>query len=96
MVVRNHDYTVVLGKDDAAMLDKLGEPLKVSDVLKDFATEYGFKFTTEDTGGRGAGSSDTKVVLKGTSFDAYLAAKEIKQNTGEADAAYIEWTASNK
>lgn len=95
-VVKKGETIVVTGADGKTIVDKLGEPMKVSDVLKSFATENGFKLKTADPGGRGASSSSDTGGVKGIPFGDYLAKKGIKQNTPESDDAYIEWEKSNK
>ena len=93
---RKGEHTVVLDKDGKPVLDKLGDPQPVSEVIKSFATGYGFKIKEADPGGRGTGSSTTSSPLKGKDFNAYLEEKGIKPMTDEADKAYIEWKEANK
>ncbi len=97
-VVRKNGNTVVLDGKEQPILNKLGEPMPITDVLTNFATDYGFKFKKEDEGGRGSGSSEPKnnTVLKGQTFTEVLAARDVRQNTEEADKLYVEWGAANK
>lgn len=96
-VVRKDGKTIVLGSDGQPILNKLGEPESIANVLKTHASEYGFKIKAEDSGGRGAGSSEgvQPSVYKGKTFDQALSEKGVKPNTNEADKLYVEWKAQN-
>lgn len=93
---RQKNTTVVLDSYGKIVVDKLGEPEKISNVLKSFADGYGFEFEKLDTGGRGASSSENKPSLKGLTFEQTLASKGIQPHTSEADEVFKEWKAANQ
>lgn len=93
---RKGEKTVVLDASGNLVADKVGEPMPVSEVVKSFATGYGFKMKEPDQGGRGAGSSTTGSPLKGRNFDDVLAERGIKPMTDEADKVFLEHQAANK
>ena len=97
-VTKKEDKIIVLDKEGKPVLDKLADPAKVSDVVKTFAEGYGFKFKSEDTGGRGTGSSTggNTINYKGKTFTEVLIEKGVKPNTNESDALFAEWQAANK
>ena len=89
----------MLDKDGKPVLDKLADPAKISDVLKTYATDYGFPFKEEDAGGRGSASSkgdNSKLNYKGKTFAEALEANGIKPNTDESDKLYTEWVTANQ
>lgn len=93
---RKNNNSIVLDKDGKTVLNKLGETETISNVLKTFATGYGYEYNEPDTGGRGASSSESTISYKGISFDKMLETKGIKPLTAEADAAFVEWQTANK
>ncbi len=96
-VERKNKITLVLDKDGKPVLDKLGDPEKISNVIKTFASDYGFKLKTAEPGGRGTASSQSQPnLLKGKLFEDVLKEKGIQPLTAEADKAYTEWQASQK
>lgn len=86
--------TVVL-KDGEILKDSKLDPLKLDEVMQDYAKSYGFQIKTPDSGGHGGDSSTGKSKLIGVPFNEYLASKDIKPNTNAADDAYIEWKKLN-
>lgn len=94
-IERKNKTNIVLDKEGKPVLNKLGDPEQITNVLKTFASDYGFKIKTEDPGGRGgASSTQSGNTLKGKTFDAYLAEKGIKPHTDESDKAFVEWKAA--
>jgi hypothetical protein len=92
---RKNNKTIVLDKDGKAILDKVGDPMPISDVLKNFVTVNGFKLKEPETGGRGSGNSENKLTLKGLSLQEAINRAGVKPNTEEADAVYLEWQSAN-
>ncbi len=90
--------TIVLDAEKKILVDKLGDPMAVSDVYKNFVITHGGKLKEEAAGGRGDGSSQqtTNLNLKGKTLNEVLAAKGVKPNTDEADKVFVEWNAANK
>ncbi len=90
--------TIVLDAEKKILVDKLGDPMPVSDVYKNFVITHGGKLKEEAVGGRGDGSSQqtTNLNLKGKTLNEVLAAKGVKPNTDEADKVFVEWNAANK
>lgn len=99
-VVKKGDVIVVLNDKGEPLRDKLAEPLKVSDVVKSFAEGYGFKFKSDDPGGRGAGSSSgassTNNNYKGKTWAEILDSEKLTPNSDASDKVYAEWKAANK
>jgi len=99
-VVKKGDVIVVLNDKGEPLRDNLAEPLKVSDVVKSFAESYGFKFKSEDTGGRGAGSSTGTSSInsnyKGKTWAEILESEKLTPNSDASDKVYVEWKAANK
>lgn len=97
-IQKKGNITIVLDKDGKPVVDKLGEPENISNVLKSFAVDYGFKTKDNASGGRGSASSEGQSTLsfKGKTFSEYLGSKGIQPNTDESDKAFVEWTAQQK
>ncbi len=94
-IEKKGDKLIVVDKDGKPKLDKLGEPVPVSAVLKEFATDYGFKFKAEDPGGRGAGDTKPKGSLKGRPFNEVAAERKVEPNSPDSDKLFKEWKAEN-
>lgn len=93
---RKNNKTIVLDKEGKPLLNKLGEPMSVSDVLKPFAQSYDFKIKEVDAGGRGTGNSQqSQTALKGKTLAEAHSIKGTKENTSEGDATFKAWTAEN-
>ena len=90
--------TIVLDAEKKILVDKLGDPMAVSDVYKNFVITHGGKLKEEAAGGRGDGSSQqsTNSNLKGKTFNEVLIAKGVKPMTDEADKLFVEYQAANK
>lgn len=93
---RKGNVTVVLNKENKPMVNNLGDPESIANVVKKLASDYEFKIKEKDQGGRGAESSQTTVSLKGKTFDEVVQSRGLKPLTDEADKAFIEWQAANK
>lgn len=97
-VERRDGITVVLDADGKPVVDALGSPKKVSDVMNDLAKDYGFKLKTVDPGNRGLPGSPPNTganSLKGKEWDAVLKEKGVTPLTEAADKLYIEFQAAN-
>lgn len=91
--------TIVIGQDGKPIVDKLGEPISPNEVLKSFATNYGFKLKQEDLGGRGSGQFPDKGKpenYKGKTIGEVAKEKGLKPNTPEFDALNKEVAEANK
>lgn len=100
--LKNFSIKVIDGKEYVVnstgekLVDRLQNPISVSDSLKDFAPKY-VKLKTEAQGGRGAQSSQNNklsgdlggIKTKGE-FEAYLKSKDISPLSNEAMALYKE------
>jgi hypothetical protein len=97
--VKNEGGKIVVYKGDIPLRNAALEPLALVDVIKGFATDYGFKFVVPDAGGRGQGSPDNgSSKFKGMSresFDKYLLDNKLI-NTAEADKLFLEYKEANK
>lgn len=93
---RKDGKTIVLDEENKALTDRVGDPLPVSDVLKQVVKSSGLKFKEPDLGGRGAASSTGTINdLKGVDFSKALEKRGVKPNTSESDRLYTEWSAAN-
>ena len=89
--------TIVLDAEKKILVDKLGDPMDVSDVYKNFVITHGGKLKEEAAGGRGDGSSQqtTNSNLKGKTLAEAHSLKGTKENTDNGDKTFVEWQAAN-
>lgn len=98
--VKIENGKIVVYKGETPLKTAALEPIPLNDVVKNFATDYGFNLVVPDAGGRGSGNSaGDKPVFKGMTkeaFNKYLVENKIEPNTSKADEIYKKWVEENK
>jgi len=98
--IKIEDGKTVVYKDGKPIRNAALEPIPVSDVMNTFATEYGFKLKSPETGGRGQRTAEpTTLKYKGKTddeFTAILKKDNIQLGTAAADEEFKLFKEQNK